>query len=56
MHTPNRTPPPEPTPLRAIAIILAYGVLRLQQRQNVLDNSTEQSVHHGVLTPKGDAP
>jgi hypothetical protein len=29
------------SPLRAIAIILAHGVLRLHQRQKDLDNSTE---------------
>jgi hypothetical protein len=28
-------------PLRAIAIILAHGVVRLPQRQKDLDNSTE---------------
>ena len=36
-------------PLHVIAIILARGVLRLQQRQKLLDNSTEQSVHDTVL-------
>ena len=40
------------SPLRAIAIILAQGVLRLMQRQKDLDNATEQSVHGDVLTPK----
>ena len=40
------------TPIRAIAIILAHGVLRLMQRQKDLDNATEQSVHGDVLTPK----
>ena len=34
------------TPIRAIAIILAHGVVRLHQRQNDLDNSTEQSVQN----------
>ncbi len=43
--------PPVP-PLRAIAIILARGALRLQQRQKALDNLTEERVHEGVLTPK----
>ncbi len=42
------------TPLRAIAIILAHGVLRLHQRQKDLDNSTEQSVHDCVLVTKGE--
>jgi hypothetical protein len=32
--------------VRAIAIILAHGVLRLHQRQNDIDNSTEQSVQN----------
>jgi hypothetical protein len=40
------------SPIRAIAIILAYGVLRLQQRQKALDNLTEPSVHHRVLPAK----
>lgn len=44
------------SPLRIIAMIMALGVLRLQQRQNGLDNSTKQSVHHGVLTTKGNRP
>ena len=42
------------TPIRAIAIILAHGVLRLHQRQKDLDNSTEQSVHDCVLVTKGE--
>jgi hypothetical protein len=41
-------------PLRAIAIILAHGVVRLHQRQKDLDNSTEQSVHDCVLVTKGE--
>ncbi len=43
-----------PTPLRIIAMILAHGVLRLQQRQKALDTRTEQRVHDPVLNPKGD--
>ncbi len=43
------------TPIRAIAIILAHGVLRLHQRQIELDNSTEQSVHDCVLVTEGEA-
>lgn len=42
------------TPLRAIAIILAHGVLRLHQRQKYLDIPTEQRVHDCVLTTKGE--
>lgn len=41
-------------PNRAIAMILAHAVLRLQQRQNHLDNLTEQRVHEAVLNPKGE--
>ena len=37
-------------------MILAHGVLRLLKRQNELDNPTEQSVHHGVLTTEGNRP
>ena len=42
------------SPIRAIAIILAHGVVRLHQRQRDLDNSTEQSVHDCVLVTKGE--
>ena len=42
------------TPLRAIAIILAQGVLRLQKRQKDLDSPSEQSVHDHVLVTKGE--
>ena len=42
------------TPLGAIAMILAHGVLRLQQRQKQLDTPTEQSVHDHVLVTKGE--
>jgi hypothetical protein len=41
-------------PIRSIAMILAHGVLRLQQRQKALDTRTEQRVHDPVLNPKGD--
>jgi hypothetical protein len=41
-------------PIRAIAIILAHGVVRLHQRQKELDNRTEQSVHDCVLVTKGE--
>ena len=34
-------------------MILAHGVLRLQQRQKQLDSPTEQSVHDHVLVTKG---
>lgn len=40
--------------LRAIAIILAHGVVRLHQRQKELDNRTEQSVHGCALATKGE--
>ena len=33
-------------------MILAHGVLRLQQRQKRLDSPTEQSVHDNVLVTK----
>ena len=46
-------PGPPITPIRAIAMILAHGVLRLQQRQKDLDSPTEQSVHDHVLVTKG---
>ena len=42
------------TSLRAIAMILAHGVLRLQQRKKQLDSPTEQSVHDHVLVTKGE--
>ena len=40
--------------VRAIAIILAQGVLRLQKRQKDLDSATEQRVHDHVLVTKGE--
>ena len=43
------------SPIRAIAIILAHGVVRIHQRQKDLDNSTEQSVHDCVLVTEGEA-
>jgi hypothetical protein len=46
-------PAPIPT-IRAIAIILAHGVIRLHQRQKDLDNCTEQRVHGDVLVTKGE--
>lgn len=46
--------PPGIPPIRAIAMILAHGVLRLQARQKALDARTEQRVHDPVLNPKGD--
>jgi len=45
---------PAVTPVRAIAMILAHGVLRLHERQKALDTCTEQRVHDSVLNPKGD--
>lgn len=55
MHTPNRTPPPGPTPMAIVGAILAQGAIRLldrQKREDQLDNLTEERVHEGVLTPK----
>ena len=49
----NLSPPPAIPPIRAIAMILAHGVLRLQQRQKDLDSRTEQSVHDPILVTKG---
>jgi len=51
-HNPCHNPPA--SPVRAIAMILAQGVLRLQQREKTLDNRTEQRVHDPVLNPKGE--
>ena len=48
----SATPPV--SPIRAIAIILAHGVVRLHQRQKDLDSPTEQSVHDCVLVTKGE--
>lgn len=44
------------SPIRAIAIILAHGAVRLHQRQKDLDNRSEQSVHEGVLVTKEKTP
>ena len=48
----SATPPV--SPIRAIAIILAHGVIRLHKRQKDLDNRTEQRVHDHVLVTKGE--
>jgi hypothetical protein len=48
----SATPPV--SPIHAIAIILAHGVVRLHQRQKDLDNRTEKSVHAPVLVTKGE--
>ena len=40
--------------IRAIANILAHGVLRLQLRQKQLDLLSIQSVHTDVLPTRGD--
>ena len=45
---------PPINPIRIIAMILARGVVRLQQRQKALESRTEQRVHDPVLNPKGD--
>ena len=45
---------PAISPLRAIALILAHGVIRLHQRQKELDNRSEQRVHGDVLVTKGE--
>lgn len=50
----NNPLPPEITTVQVIAMILAHGVLRLQQRQKDLDNPTEQRVHDNVLVTKGE--
>lgn len=42
------------SPIQAVAIILAHGVVRLQQRQKDLDNRTEQRVHDCVLVTNGE--
>jgi hypothetical protein len=40
--------------LRAIAMILAQGVLRLQNLEKRVDNPLEESVHDDVLIAKGE--
>jgi hypothetical protein len=39
------------TPIQAIAIILAHGVIRLHQRQKKLDNHTEQTLQNVADRP-----
>jgi hypothetical protein len=46
------TTTPRISTVRAIAIILAHGVVRLHQRKKELDNRTQQSVHDCVLVTK----
>jgi hypothetical protein len=42
------------SPIRAIAMILAHGVLRLQNLEKRVDNPLEESVHDVVLPPRGE--
>lgn len=42
------------SPIRAIAIILARGVIRLHLRQKQLDYRTTKSVHDCVVVTKGE--
>ena len=42
------------SPIRAIAMILAHGILRLQNLEKRLDNPPEESVHEFVLPSKGE--
>jgi hypothetical protein len=39
------------TPVRAVSMLLALGVVRLLKRQKDLDKSTRESVHGVVLIP-----
>lgn len=45
---------PAINPIRTIAMILAHGVLRLQQRQKALESRSEQRVHDPVPNPRRD--
>ena len=51
-RTSTYTPPPEPTPMAIVGTILALGVIRLIEGQDLLDKLTEERVHTGVLTTK----
>ena len=51
-RTPIYAPRPEPTPMAIVGAILALGVIRLIEGQDLLDKLTEERVHTGVLTTK----
>ena len=53
---PTYTPPPKPTPMAIVGTILALGVIRLIEGQDLLDKLTEERVHTGVLTTQEKTP
>jgi hypothetical protein len=53
---PTYTPPPKPTPMAIVGAILALGVIRLHEGQDLLDKLTEERVHTGVLTTQEKTP
>jgi hypothetical protein len=55
-RTSTYTPPPEPTPMAIVGTILALGVIRLIEGQDLLDKLTEERVSTDVLTTKEKTP
>ncbi len=53
---PTYTPPPKPTPMAIVGTILALGVIRLIEGQDLLDKLTEERVSTDVLTTKEKTP
>jgi hypothetical protein len=53
--TPRRSTADRPSPAAIVGGILAFGVIRLLQRQARLDNRPEESVSTGVLTTQEKA-
>ena len=49
-------PPPQPTPMAIVGTILALGVIRLIEGQDLLDKLTEERVSTDVLTTKEKTP
>jgi len=52
---PRRSTANQPSPAAIVGGILAFGVIRLLQRQARLDNRPEESVSTGVLTTQEKA-
>jgi hypothetical protein len=50
----NNIRQPAISSIRAIAMILAHGVLRLQNLEKRVDNLPQESVHDDVLVTKGE--
>jgi len=53
-HRPTQRKPIEPSPAAIVGVILAMAVIRMRDRQDGLDNLTEQSVSTGCPDYQGE--